>query len=386
MVILSLNITILISPEKMNAKKEYLNFFIYFIFNTCLWVFFALLSFVQNYFWQTSSGRKFPWVEAVSYLVSEYFFLWAMGLLIYFIFQKTLYLSWQSFLKIHLPISLLYGFLFICMSLALTYLIRDYFGVLKESFWTTYSTGIQRMLLYSVNGALNYWLMLIILLGVSFYQKFRKQLIFSLELETRLTRSQLQALKMQLQPHFLFNALNTIAMLVRRNKNEEAVEMISGLSDLLRVTLNKDNEQWVSLKEELDLLQKYLAIEQVRFKDKLTVNLEIDPASLQIPVPNLLLQPIVENAFKYGISQKMQQALLKINTNVEGEYLEISVFNSGSVIPLNWNIEKNTGIGLNNTLARLQQLYGKRYQFEINNVEEPLEGVLVKMMFPAQNE
>jgi LytS/YehU family sensor histidine kinase len=145
-----------------------------------------------------------------------------------------------------------------------------------KTFWQNFKSTLSWDYPLVTNSFLVYWLMIIIMFGLNFYKKFKNQYIQNLELESQLTQSELQTLKMQLQPHFLFNALNTISMMVRRKKGDQAVVMISGLSDLLRTTLTRQSDQFVTLKEELELIRKYLEIEQNRFKDNIKVVYEID--------------------------------------------------------------------------------------------------------------
>ena len=226
-----------------------------------------------------------------------------------------------------------------------------------------------------------YWLMILIMFGLDFYKKYKTQYTHNLELESQLTQSQLQTLKMQLQPHFLFNALNTISMMIRRKKDDQAVEMISGLSDLLRTTLTKQKDQFVSLQEELELIQKYLEIEQKRFKDNIKVVYEIDEYSKNINVPNLILQPLIENAIKHGLSKTMGEGMIKISSKVENQQLNLAVFNTSPYLNIEEEQNMNdNGIGLSNTRKRLSQLYKDNFEFNIA-YQEPI-GVMLEMVLP----
>jgi two-component system, LytTR family, sensor kinase len=340
------------------------------------------MSIFQNYSYQVNSGKVFHIIEVLTYLIPDYFFGWMLSIPAFYLFIYSRHWIWQKFVLFHLPISIFLGLCSISASMIVMAHLRMYMGMLKGEFWSTYWKIIKNTYAFGLSATINYWFFLIILLAWDFYRRYKVQTIAATELEARLTRSQLQALKMQLQPHFLFNAFNTISMLVRRQKNDQAVAMISGLSDLLRSTLTKPNEQLVALEEELDLLKKYLQIELVRFQDRLTVDWEISPETLQVLVPNLLLQPIVENAFKYGISQNIEGGKLKISSSLIDKNLIIRVLNSGSKLSDNWQLDKNAGIGLRNTQARLEQLYGQGYILEIKNISLPIEGVEVKISIP----
>jgi len=140
--------------------------------------------------------------------------------------------------------------------------------------------------------------------AVSYYFRYREREFRASQLETQLAQAQLQTLKMQLHPHFLFNTLHGIAGLVRDNRNKAAVDMLAGLSDLLRNTLENAGKQEVPLKEELEFLELYLDIQQMRFSDRLKVEMHVESEVLDALVPNLILQPLVENAIRHGISRR----------------------------------------------------------------------------------
>lgn len=224
-----------------------------------------------------------------------------------------------------------------------------------------------------------YWLIVLILIGLDYYRKFNDQNTKRLELEGELSKAQLKSMKMQMNPHFLFNAFNTISMMVRQKKTDEAIDMIGGLSDMLRLSLNKDLKQFVCLKEEVELVRKYLAIESLRYKDRLSIVWDLDDEALTCKVPNFVLQPIVENAFKHGISKTLGDALLKISVSTEKEHINVEVFNSGTGLPVNWELQKDKGIGLANTIERLLKLYQESFKFVI---DEHDEGVSVILKLP----
>jgi LytS/YehU family sensor histidine kinase len=224
-----------------------------------------------------------------------------------------------------------------------------------------------------------YWVVVLILLGLDYYRKFVDEHTRFLEIESLLNKAQLKSLKMQLNPHFLFNAFNTIVMMIRREQGDAAVKMISGLSDMLRQSLVAEPKQFVTLKEEIDLLEKYLLLESERYKDRLKIEWAIDESLLSLAVPALILQPIVENAFKHGISKNIGNSLLKIEVRREDHSLVLAVFNTGSYLPINWDINKNKGLGLANTIDRLINLYKKDYKIQIFEKDQ---GVAVQVKIP----
>jgi signal transduction histidine kinase len=187
-------------------------------------------------------------------------------------------------------------------------------------------------------------------------------------LETRLVEAQLQSLQRQLHPHFLFNTLNTISGLMRTDVNG-ADRMMDRLGDLLRVALSSSNVQEVPLREELDLLQKYLDIEQTRFGSRLSVRMHIDPEVLDARVPNLLLQPLVENAVRHGIAPHARPGVITVDATRAGARLRIQVRDSGEGVPADRLTLLNQGVGLANTRARLQHLYRANHEFLFSNVE-----------------
>lgn len=181
------------------------------------------------------------------------------------------------------------------------------------------------------------------------------------ELKTRLARTELQALKLQLQPHFLFNTLNTITALVHQDA-ARAERMVSGLSDLLRASLNSAGEEEVSLAREITVLTSYVDIQQVRFGDRLKFTVDV-PAELQgAMVPNLMLQPLVENAIRHGIASRASGGQVHVSATRDGEWLRIRVLDDGVGEPA--GRARREGVGLGNTRARLAQLYGARHRFE----------------------
>jgi two-component system, LytTR family, sensor kinase len=211
--------------------------------------------------------------------------------------------------------------------------------------------------------------------AVGYYARFREREVRATQLEARLAQAELQALKMQLHPHFLFNTLNGIAGLVRDKKNAAAVEMIAGLSDLLRYTLDGAGRQEVTLREELEFLELYLGIQQKRFPDRLRVEMSVEPNTLEALVPNLILQPLVENAIRHGVSRRAAAGTVGVAASREGETLRVRVYDDGPGLRRDANGNAGTdeahegsapsGIGLSNTRARLRQLYGEAQSFEV---------------------
>lgn len=201
--------------------------------------------------------------------------------------------------------------------------------------------------------------------AVEYHTGFRRSAVAAAEAEARAARLQLDAavarmhaLRAELNPHFLFNSLNAVAGLVRRDEPEAAVQMLARLGDLLRTTLDREMPLEVPLSEELDLLRQFVDIELVRFGDRLRVTWEIDADARPALVPPLILQPLVENALRHGVSRRTGAALLRISARRMGAQLELCVRDTGDGLVATAGRPPREGIGLSNTRARLAELYG----------------------------
>ena len=223
---------------------------------------------------------------------------------------------------------------------------------------------------------LTYWLLVGLSHALDYYRKYRDRELKATQLEARLAEAQLHALKMQLQPHFLFNTLHAISALVHKDV-EAADRMISRLSEFLRITLDTVGVQEVPLKTELDSLEKYLEIEQVRFGARLTVVRRIATETLDLWVPNLILQPLVENAVRHGVAPRAAGGHIEIRANRRNGSLVIDVMDDGPGAPE----PVSEGIGLGNTRTRLHQLYGAAQSLEVSS--SPDAGFCVTMTIPA---
>ena len=218
------------------------------------------------------------------------------------------------------------------------------------------------------------WLLMtyLFLIGLGLALQYRGEsearAVDAAQLETRLVEAQLQSLQRQLHPHFLFNTLNTISGLMHMDVNA-ADRMMDRLAELLRATLHTSHVQEVTLRDELDLLQKYVDIEETRFGARLTVHMRVEPDALDARVPVLLLQPLVENAVRHGIAPHAKPGIIEINAWRSGDRLSVTVRDTGLGLPSDRLALLNGGVGLTNTRARLQHLYPGRHQFVFANIE-----------------
>src|SRR6185369_11771113 len=230
---------------------------------------------------------------------------------------------------------------------------------------------------YFHQGLTIYWTTLVVAHALHYYRGLRQKEAQTARLTAQLAQAQLQALKMQIQPHFLFNTLNSIAALLHKDV-EAADRMIARLGDFLRLTLKSSDTQTVDFEQELEFLKCYLDIEYIRFQDRLTVELDIHPHALTAMVPNLILQPIVENAVRHGVARQRNPGHIIIHARREDERLIVTVEDNGPGLKVKSN---GSGIGISNTRARLEQLYGSDFSFQITNSAE--RGATVTLDIPA---
>jgi two-component system LytT family sensor kinase len=207
-------------------------------------------------------------------------------------------------------------------------------------------------------------------------EKFKR-----LQAETTAREAQLQMLRYQLNPHFLFNTFNAISSLVQIKENKKAQEVIQLLSDFLRHSLEQDGVENVSLEQELESLMLYLNIEKARFEDRLTLQFDIEPEARQASVPGMILQPIIENAMKYAIAQNEEGGTVSVSASVADKNLLLQVSDTGPGMSAT-KTPQGRGIGLRNTLERLEAIYSSEYAFDIS--EEDATGFTVRLRLPFQ--
>ena len=230
------------------------------------------------------------------------------------------------------------------------------------------------------------WLLMtyLFLIGLAWALAYRheseERALNTSQLETRLVEAQLQALQRQLHPHFLFNTLNTVSGLIRTDP-DGADKMIDRLGDLLRMTLHKSGIQEVSLKEELDVLGKYVEIERTRFGNRLTIDMQVQPETLDAQVPSLVLQPLVENAIRHGIAPNARPGRIAVSAERENDDLVLQVLDNGDGLPPERLMALNRGVGLDNTRARLSHLYPDHFEFSFSNLDR---GFCVTIRIPFE--
>jgi LytS/YehU family sensor histidine kinase len=238
-----------------------------------------------------------------------------------------------------------------------------------------------------MNGLISSLFLYVMILAVSYALESRERLARqqteTARLNEQLSKARLDALRRQIEPHFLFNTLNAIAGLVREERNDAAVSMIAGLSDFLRRVIKDPNRQVVPLGEEVEFLQRYLDIQKVRFADRLQIVVDIPQEFLPAQVPSLLLQPLVENAVKHGIAKRAQEGTIRIAASRSNGMLTLSVYNDGPGLRAD-SEHTDSGIGLSNIRTRLRSLYGDAFQLDLRN-QDP-GGVQVTVSVPFRQE
>jgi hypothetical protein len=199
-------------------------------------------------------------------------------------------------------------------------------------------------------------------------------------LEVELARAQLEALRLEIHPHFLFNTLNSIAALIRVKDNPRALEMLLGLSELMRATVDGPRDHLVPLSTEIDFVRRYVDLQRERFADRLDIRWDIEDGALTVPVPTLLLQPLVENAIRHGAAPQPGRCELAISARLAGSRLHLSVSDAGAGLPAGFDITRDAGTGLRNSTSRLKQLYGDLASLEVRRGDRG--GTVVEVIVP----
>jgi two-component system, LytTR family, sensor kinase len=277
----------------------------------------------------------------------------------------------------HLAACAVIGLTFSAWTSGLDFILNPYaYASRSKSFmhlwFNDFSNGILAfLLLYAAILAVNY--------ALDSKARLTRQQTETARLNEQLSKAQLDALRRQIEPHFLFNTLNAVTGLVREGRNETAVSMIAELSDFLRRVLNDSSRQEVPLGEEMEFAQRYLEIQKVRFAERLQLSVDVPDELLLAQVPTLILQPIVENAVKHGIAKRSQGGQIRIVAFRSNGDLTVRVYNDGPSLPASWETQQS-GIGIANMRTRLRSLYGDAFALLLENRETG--GVEVSVSVP----
>jgi len=337
------------------------------------WAIFGLLVANQSSMLSALGGRPMPWVVALRPALLEAA-LWAITTVAIFWLARRFPLEQGRVLRgiaVHLVAAVVIALsrtgVMVVLGWYVPWVRVRTFG---SQFWGASS---QNVLFYAL------------LLGIAhlglYYRRYREREQAAEKLARGLTEARLQALKMQLQPHFLFNTLNAISALIPAEA-KPARRMVARLGDLLRATLEHEETQEVTLREELAFLEPYLEIEQARLEDRLTVVLNIAPETLDARVPHLILQPLVENAIRHGIAARIEPGRVEISASrgAADRFLQLEVRDDGPGVDRSSDVKARRGVGLTNIRSRLEQLYGVEHRFKLEN--QIAGGVLVQITLP----
>lgn len=233
---------------------------------------------------------------------------------------------------------------------------------------------------YSITAYWKFWAVVAVIAAVTYGRELRRREVEAARLETRLANARLHALRMRLQPHFLFNTLHSVSMLNLRDA-EAANRLLVRLSDLLRATLATAEEETVPLEREIALVDRYLEIEGIRIGERLQVEWEVDEETLAAEVPTLVLQPLVENAVRHGIAPDSKAGRLRIRARREGDDLLLEVVDDGRGFPPGFDLERGAGVGLGTTKARVERLYEGCGEVAVDSPPDGGARVWVRMPF-----
>lgn len=366
------------TPTGHDRKRVWLRYAaVIFLISTLLGFFFG----AQIYFSAAVTHRDVSWAQAFYWAFTDWYefallapiILWTCGK---FRFERG---SWPRALAVHLCVGLVLAGVHVVLC-AVSDVFQGWFTDKPVVFAKTL-----RQILYN-RTHYNLAVYAVVVAGWhawDYYRKFREREAQATELTARLAQTQLQALRMQLNPHFLFNALNAVSSLMLKDVSA-ANKMLARLGELLRLTLENSHQQEVPLQQEIEFLRRYLDVEQIRFGERLQLKMEIDPSTLDAAVPNLILQPLVENAVRYAIEPQETTGHIEVRSARDNGRLVLQVSDNGpGLAPETTKVGPDIArerIGLNNTRERLRKLYGEKQQFDLT--ANPTGGITARLSIP----
>jgi sensor histidine kinase YesM len=360
----------------MSASRSLSRSLLWFLGLGALWTLVGLAFASQFYLSSTLIGRTVSWGQAIGYSLGDWY-VWAVLSVPVLIFARRFPPEgdqpWRT-AAIHLGGALVASLVYV--------VIRAFVGqmhslVIDEP--VTFGEVFRPLLVKTFPfNLLIYGVIISVSHAIDYYRKYHERTVHTLELEKHLAEARLQALLRQLKPHFLFNTLNGIASLMHSDV-DAADRMLVRLSELLRITMSHPAQALSPIRDEVAFIEKYLEIERIRFRDRLTVSLEVDPTTLDIKVPSLLVQPLVENAIRHGIEPHARPGRIEVRVLREDDALLVSVADNGAGQPPGGFTRE--GIGLGNTRARLRELYGESHRFELANRSNG--GLEVRLTLPV---
>ncbi len=339
------------------------------------WTTLAFVFASQSYIYGIVTGEEKDWSRVFFWTLTDWYLWAALSPFIFWLARRFMFErgKWQLALGVHAIAAVTFSLLHIFLqAIVQTFCGWSPAGVKTIEFVFAFLLTKKIML-----DLLTYAAIVAVSHAALYYRRYHER-------EAQLARARLQTLQMQLQPHFLFNTLNTISELVHRDP-KSADKMIVRLGDLLRRALETENSPEITLRQELEFLEKYLEIEKTRFHDRLQVNFFIDPATLDACVPSMILQPLVENAVQHGVNSRPGAGIIEIRAERADEKLYLKVSDDGAGFAADKDARGNDelpreGIGLSNTRKRLQQLYGEHQKLVLR--ERASVGLEVSVQIP----
>ena len=344
-----------------------------------IWTFIGIVFTLQGYFTSFRSERPMPFMESF-YLQMTWSYVWALGTSLVLWAAARLPIERSNWIRsalLHIPISIVLSVVLTALARVIIWVVLGYRMGRQLTFQSTVNFVIGNF----TEGIGIYLLIALMSYAYSYYQRYREGQVRTLQLEAQLSHAQLQALKMQLHPHFLFNTLHSISALLSKDV-EAARKMITRLGDFLRLTLENSGSQEVTLQQEMEFLSCYLEIERIRFQNRLVTRIDLGDQTLDARVPNLILQPIVENAIRHGIAPRSTPGSIDISAKQLDGRLRLQVRDNGPGLPEHRTSQNQfkKGLGLANTETRLKRLYGVDHLFDLSN--DPAGGLIVTLEIP----
>ncbi len=377
-------------PIDITKNKDVLaiNSWVVWLLMFIFWTLISVVLTIQDIVLADMYPEKYHTSTALTFLLNSFpfFYTWFALTPLIFWFGKKFTIGQGSKsarnLIVHIFLSLCTVAIYLCITSVLSIIFVK--GIYELSVIT--DDVIRRAYSFGHFEVVIYWAILGVGISLNYYRKFREQereasrlIIHSSQLETQLVKAQLDSLKMQIHPHFLFNTLHAISALIEENPKRSR-KMIALLGELLRSTLDISDQHTITLRKEIVLTKLYLKIEQERFRDRLHVKTEISPDLMGCLIPTLILQPLIENAIKHGMKDENENTIIKINVSRANNHLQIFVEDNGPGFYKGETKKLEDGVGLRNTKARLEQLYGEDHEFQASNSEKG--GAIVKISIP----
>ena len=345
-----------------------------------IWLGLGFFSATGNLIFMRVNGMKLAWTQTETFIALLFIWLpWALATPFLLDFGRKYSLrlrdfsTWFKHFGAYAFMSFVSGAWFACLDKVLTPLS------VKQSFLTD---SLDTVKMQWFNDLILYSSVLLVGYMLDYKERLARQETEAMRLSEQLSKAQLNALRQQIEPHFLFNTLNAIVGLVREGRNDAAVSMIVILSELMLRVLKDSDRQEVSLGEELEFLQKYLHIQKTRFAGRLQLQIMVPEELFMASVPTFVLQPIVENAIKHGIAKRAQGGLIQVSAARSNGVLTLNVYNDGPQLPKDRD-SNSSGIGIANVRTRLRTLYGNTSILSMENQEPCGVGVSVSIPFTS---